>query len=195
MKSIVRKLSALDAPRSAQLHYDGMPEDFLPSFGKPFLAILHGHMIASPHMIPFGFFANDQLEGIIIGTTNTSLSMKQVMRSGALALVPHVLAKLITRPALINKLVQTISYGDDDVETTAELIVLSIDKSMQRIGAGTKLINALKKEFKMRGIKKFKVGTRDNNVAANSFYVHNGGVFINIKKMYGRDWNYYLYTL
>ena len=75
---MIKKLTAKEAKQSALLHKQGMPNDFLPSFGISFLTLLHQELINNPRVIALGAYNHKGLIGVLIATTNTSNTMREI---------------------------------------------------------------------------------------------------------------------
>lgn len=193
---MIKNLKPLDVAEAARIHLEGMPDDFLPSFGIQFLTCLYTSIIKSKSAISLGYYKNDQLVAVIIGTTNTPVFMNGILRESWIKLLPFVIKSLIIKPFIIKSLIQTFFYGQNDSNNIpAELIVLSVDKNNRRRGIGKKLVSKLREEYIHRGIKRYKVGTLSNNIIANKFYKKVGGKYVYSFTIYNRIWNVYEYHI
>lgn len=194
---MIKPLETIDTASSAQIHFEGMRNDFLPSFGINFLKVLHLQFIKSPSIIALGYFQNQsELKGIIFGTTDTHETMKKALLRCSFKLLPYVIPRLLKEPRLIHKLWETVKYGRDFPSLIkAELLILAVDKTSHRQGIGSKLISALKEEFKSQHIANFRVATLSSNKAANAFYKQLGGNILGSFSIYGRKWLVYGYYL
>ena len=189
---MIRKLINSDKYQTAKLHQLCMADDFLPSFGLPFLTKLHGYMIDSTDTVCLASFDKNILEGFIIGSFNTRKMMRQILAHHFLKLAPYLITKVLINPPTIILLVQTLFYGKQrESGPPAELIIICVSEPYRHQHIGTKLIAKLQKKFKELDVCRFKVGTLKMNTAANSMYKKFGGQYIYTFKMYNSDWNVY----
>lgn len=193
---MITQLKQSDVSKTAFLHKQGMPNDFLPSFGINFLEVLHRHLLQSRHSIGLGAFEKNELQGFIVGTTDISKLLKEIFIKSGWQFFPYIIYKVIASPKTIKYLYQTLFYGKNKNEKIkAELIILSIDEAARRKHLGSKLIKAFHKELKKLKIRKYKVGTLSTNLPANSFYRKTGGMYTYSFTIYDRTWNVYYYTV
>lgn len=193
---MIRKLNNLDALKSAELHLEGMPDDFLPSFGIRFLQLLHKQLLSDNRMIALGFEKQNQLIGILLATVDTTKTMRRVYLRAFIRLLPWIILKTVTQPHTLKYLWQILVYSRNYPGLPkAEILVLSVARYFRHRGIGNTLMQALNKEFRQRGTRRFKVSTRTNNASANAFYKKTGGVYIKEFSIFGRSWNIYVFEL
>ena len=193
---MISRLNSNDAELSARLHHEGMPDDFLPSFGIKFLILIHEGMIQSSYSISLGLFEKGELKGVIIGATDTQKLLTDIYKKLFLRLIPLVLSKVISQPSQIFFLWQTLVYSSrKPSKIPAELLVLAVDEQAQRKGYGTQLLKAMKMEFRRLGIQNFIVGASHKHKGANKFYVKTRGVWKKDFNMYNGMWSLYEYTI
>lgn len=194
---MIKNILLIDAKTAAQIHFEGMPGDFLAGFGIDFLEVLHRQLLSERDVIPLGWYEQNKLVGILIGTTNTQKALMGTLKKGWLHFLPFVIKKVLQSPEIIPSLWQTVMYGEKDhqQQKMGELIVLSIDKPYRRHGIASSLMQHFKKNLRAKGLTQFTVGTLATNKAANAFYQKQGGHYIGDHKIYGRVWHEYLYDL
>ena len=85
------------------------------------------------------------------------------------------------------------SAGSDDPPT--EILSFAVRQNVKRLGVGSAIFHAMKKEFKSRGITTIKVGTvAVNNDVGNEFYRKNGCILARTETFYGNSLvNVYMY--
>lgn len=193
--SMIQIITEKDTQRTAFIHRQGMPNDFLPSFGILFLKLLHERLLVSQYIIPLGYYKGGILHGFVMGTTNTKKALKETMLKNITLFLPFVIKKLITSPKTIKYLLETALYGNGDNQYSAEILIFSIEKEYRRKGVGNKLIKTLKNELRKKNISNLKVGTLSTNKAANNFYKKNGGKFHHTFKIYSHLWNVYHFKI
>ena len=193
---IIKPLTLQDADSSAKLHQEGMPKDFLPSFGFEFLKKLHQAIIINPEVISLGCFDKNQLIGILIGSRHTRNLFRQIFRHYKFKLLPHVLTQTFRHPLILKKFLQTFIYGVATPRTIpAEIIILSISENYRRRGIANKLFKSLIDKYKELKVSVFIVGTTVENEPANNFYVKVGGQYIKKFDIYNRTWNIYVFNI
>ena len=192
----IKPLTLKDASISAKLHLEGMPKDFLPSFGMKFLKILHEAIIDSSDVISHGYFKYNILVGILFASKNTRNIFLQILSTRLFKLLPFIIIRTLLFPATSIKLLQTIAYGLATPRTIpAEILILSVDHKFKRQGIASKLFTKLTQVYTQKQIKKFLVGTTSGNKEANAFYLKMGGKFIKNLKIYNRIWNMYSFDI
>ena len=193
---MIKKLTIGDVNKAVFLHQEGMPNDFLASFGTYFLNRIHYNLIKSKTVITLGNFEKENLNGIIYGSFNTSATYSEILRTGFFSLAPIIIVKFILKPKMFISIIQAILYPNQHSKSDikAELLILSISKVNRHAGIGSKLINQLKENFKNNHVYKFKVSTKESNLAANNFYIKNKGQYQKKISIFNTVWNlYYFY--
>ena len=189
-------LTTADSESVAQLHFDQLHDDFLPSFGLPFLRVLHQKLIGDPLSIGFCCKERKKLIGMVIATTNTRQLLKNVLISGFWQLTPFVLSKIINNPRSVKNIYETFFYGKSkNNKISAELMIIAVANGYQRQGIGHLLIQKVARELLHRGIRQFKVGTLATNTKANAFYKKNSGSLYYSYYLYGKKWHVYQYNV
>jgi ribosomal protein S18 acetylase RimI-like enzyme len=189
-------LTTADSEAMAQLHFDQLHDDFLPSFGLPFLRVLHQKLIGDPLSIGFCCKERKKLIGMVIATTNTRQLLKNVFISGFWKLTPFVVTKIITNPRSVKNIYETFFYGNNDQNhIKAELMIIAVVKGHQRQGIGQQLVQKVARELRHRGFHQYKVGTLSTNSKANAFYKKNGGTLYYSYFLYGKKWHVYRYNI
>lgn len=192
---MISLLTNKDIDKSAYLHYEGMPNDFLPSFGKKFLNELHRYLLEDKRIIALKH-ENPKLNGVLIATIDSGSTLSHTMRSGLFVFLPYIIAKIITQPKTLKFIFETVFYKNKYKDNIlAEVLVLSVSQDARKQGIGKKLVHKLKQVLREREIQKFRVSTLVSNSAANSFYQKTGGKLVYKIKIYDRIWNVYHYTL
>lgn len=191
---MIQLITIKDSHQAAAIHIEGMPDDFLAKFGIRFLEIMHEILLSSSSVIALGAIENNQLVGIIYGTTNTAKVFLEILYKGFFRLLPIVVFKFVTKPNILNNIFQAILYPNKKNEIKSELLILSISKQYRHKGLGTKLIQELIYKFQTNKIKIFKVSTKKSNLIANKFYKKNGGNYQGKIYIFNTIWNlYYFY--
>ncbi len=188
-------MSAADTAISAQIHLEGMSDDFLASFGLGFLIVLHKLLISTSSVISLGDYQNNKLTGILICSLNTTQTYKEILLKGFFSLLPYVIKNLVRHPANFIKVFQAVFYPSSQSQypKSAEILIMAIDKKYRRHGIGSKLISELKTNLASRKIRNLIVSTKKDNRVANAFYKKNGGIFQKTYPIFKTYWNEYFF--
>lgn len=194
---MIRYLLSHHASDSAKLHQNGMPDDFLASFGETFMFLLHKQLIRCPSVIALGNFDRNILTGIIFGSVNIKKTFLEFISINSILFLPFILKKIVLKPRILIRVFQAILYPhlNKPENTHAEILILSVSDKQRHKGIGTLLVNNLKQQYKSKGINQFKVSTKKDNYAANKFYKKAGGYYVSEKLIFDTVWNNYLFKI
>lgn len=190
---MLKKPSPSDTKTLASLHYAELSGDFLPSFGEPFLELLHQLILSSNHATALGFYEKNELVGFVVGTNHTGNFFSDIFKRGLPRMLPYVLRKLVLQPTTVKHFWQTLFYGNKKSDISAELIIIVVKDTAQGKGIGTQLLEQLKKEFKNKDIKTFLVSTTAENRQSNAFYSKRGGKALKKFHLYDKNWQMYVF--
>lgn len=191
---MIKNPSLVETKILASLHHQELSGDFLPSFGKPFLELLHQLILSSNQAITLGFYEKNELLGFVVGARNTNTFFSDIFKRGWPQLLPHVIKKLILQPNTLKHFWQTLFYGNKKSAILAELIIIIVTNKAQGKGIGTQLLEQLKAEYKKININQFLVSTIHNNKQSNSFYVKRGGKALKKFHLYDKNWQMYVFN-
>lgn len=193
---MIRTLAKSDVNDTALLHKQGMPNDFLPSFGIDFLKEFHKKLFQAKGSIAKGYFYQGKCLGFIIGSIYADQLLKEIFIKGFFHLTPHVLKKILSSPKSIKYIYQTFAYGNKrSIKLSVELVIIAVAQNNRRKGIGTKLLSELKREFKQRGFTQCSVSTTSSNLISNKFYLKQGAKIVKSFKLYDREWNTYAFRI
>lgn len=187
-------MTKADAKDAAKIHCEALSGDFLPSLGESFLTTLYKCIIGLNVGFGIVYEKDDRIVGIAVATEHSRLFFKKLFLWRFWALTPKILFSILKHPALIKRTLETlfISTHDNDVSgTDAELLVIVLHSAYRRQRIGTKLINAVNKEFSHRRILNYAVKTYADNKESNIFYINNHFKYHNSYLMYNLKWNIY----
>jgi len=180
----------------AKIHYDTLSyRSFITCFGRQFLYELYNGILVDR----LGFFILARIEnnvnGFILGCTDSTKLMSIIFKR-PFSYLRLILPKVIKKPALIIKLVETLLYSwKEGVAIKPELLVIAVDSKSRACGVGSKMLCKLNDEFKKRGIFEYKVTVHKVMDKSNNFYIKNGMELIKTFHFYGVDWNIYALQL
>jgi len=141
----------------AEIHQSALSSDFLPSLGFSFLKTLYDGIAEKPGIFGFVFMEKNEVEGFVVGARTTNTFFREAIKSHFFKLVFYLGLALIKKPAIITKIFETLFYPSKSDGSSAELVVLAVDKKFRNKGVGSSLIKSLEKEFRKVKIKKYKL--------------------------------------
>lgn len=193
---MIRKLTFVESHLTSNIHLRSMSDEFLPSFGIKFLEIVHHYLLKHPDVIAYGNFKNGELTGFIIGSSNSSRTLKQIIITAFFKLLPRIFRKIIKSPKIIIYLWETlILSAKNNQDISAELLIIAINFKHRKQKIGSRLFNKFSSALRKKSVKLFKIKTLKTNTASNAFYQKIGASFIFSFTLYGKVWNEYVYKL
>jgi len=190
----IQKMGREHIPAVACLDRENRRGDFLPALGGGFLRILYDRFLASGEAFGFVVLEKGRVAAFIIGSEDTRLLFRKVIRSAFIPLGFHAVPRLLSRPTLIKKLWETFSYPEKGSSAgKAELMVMGTYSAFRRRGLGRELVTALNRELSRRGVVDYQVTAKDKNSSANAFYRSLGFVYEGSFRLYNESWNRFSY--
>lgn len=178
--SYICKADKSDIDNISDIHIGALNNDFLPQLGKGFLRELYSGLLEDEETICLVHKSSInkkkvEISGFVVGSTNTREMFSKVYSKKKIKLFFAVIKRLITKPSLIFKVIETMRYPKkmDCSKLEAELVIIAVNKDYQGQGIGRKLCHELNKWFRKKDIYEYKVTTySDKN--ANKFYKKTG---------------------
>lgn len=187
---MIKPLELKHIPQVAKIHVRVLKQDFLPSLGTDFLEILYSGVIKNNEA--FGFVAEEKNKviGFVIGTKNMDRFFKTALTANLLKLVYLMAIKLLSRPALIKKTLETFLYTKKDKGPKSELVVIAVLDKWQGKGIGKKLVKSLETFLKKIKISKYKVTVYADKKAVKFYSKLNYSKLAEFN-LYGKPWYIY----
>lgn len=193
---MIRKMRSSDILTVVDIHITALPDDFLPSLGKEFLNFFYSLNLESSGVINLVFTDGENVKGFILGCTDSRKFFINTIKKNWLKLALLIGKRLIKNPSLIFKIIETFLYPKKEGEgPKPELLIVAVLPDFQEKGIGSQLVKSLEKEFKKKGIKKYKVSTLKQYRQANAFYRKLGFKFKSRFWLYNKAWNIYVKKL
>jgi glycosyltransferase involved in cell wall biosynthesis/GNAT superfamily N-acetyltransferase len=175
---VLRPARPSDAATMARLHTDGMPDAFLPTLGRPFMARLYRALAADPQAVALVAESVDGVVGFAAGVSSVGGFYRRFARSHGPAAVAAAAPRLI-RPTVAMRLLETVRYPARTVAgkgrlPDAELLSIAVDPPYRAGGTGRALADGVLSGLADRGIDQVKVVVGSANAAANHFYARVG---------------------
>lgn len=186
-----RELNNSQLSRISKLHYKVLKESFINNFGKNFIKISYKALVKNPQNLVFILEEKGEIYGFMVATLDDAKFTQRVIISYPFALFGEIL-KSIHKPFLLIKLLSWFFSLTGPSKGSPELKFIAIDPSLQRKGWGKKFILRLKREFKKRGIHRYKVETKAGNKYSNNFYKKQNFTYLYSKTIFGDKFNFYL---
>jgi ribosomal protein S18 acetylase RimI-like enzyme len=173
---VLRSATPVDAISIARLHLDMIDTGFLSSLGVGFLRLLYRSLIESNHGTVTVAEADGVIVAFIAGTDDTGAFYKQFLRAHFLEAMWRLLPSLV-RPRTWKRMWETIRYGGGEGSVAAELLSMAVAPNAQGSGLGSRLVDTLLDQMKVRGVDQVKVVAGEGNQAAISLYSRCGFEF------------------
>jgi len=190
----LKELSVNDSQAIADLHLKAFISFFLSSLGRKFLKIFYQTIIKNPNSIAFGLFNGEKLVAFSIGTSKKKGFYSKILKKSGLALLWAALPQLISKPQNITRLFFSLKSNEIEnvkIANSACLLSICVDPEIGSKGYGKKVLRAFEsKAFLFANTITLTTDT-DDNQAANSFYLSNGYLLINILYQAKRKMNLY----
>jgi len=189
----IREMRPEDAPAAASIHIEGQPGTFLSSLGEAFLRALYAELSCSPY--GFGYVAEEKgvVMGVVAATTDTPALFKDMALRRGWRLALPLVGRLLRHPSLIGKVLQTFTYPGKEGHRPGqgELLFIGVRGQARRQGTGSRLVEALVRGCRERGLTDLVVTVDASNEGANHFYIAKGFVYVKDFELYGRRMNLY----
>lgn len=189
---MIKQLSLSDVYQVACLHKQEL-SGFLPELGEAFLEKFYKVSLSLPEIFTLVEIENEQILGFVTGCTRTKGLYKKIIFKDIIGFATVFLNYFITHPGNLVKMVKILTYPGF-TDDSPELLTIAIIGHRQRKGIGTKLFNGCVKEFRKRGIKKFRISVYDR-LTANDFYKKIGCRFEKSFEFLEEKMNYYGYEV
>ena len=187
---MIKQLSIRDIDQVVKIHRKELP-GFLSELGEVFLNKFYKVSVDIPEMFTLVEKENGQICGLATGTTSTEGLYKKIISKDFLQFILLLLSYFITHPTKIIKIGKTLAYPGFSADNP-ELLTIAVKRSHQKKGIGRKLFSQIAREFKKRGVEKFKISVYDR-LPANGFYKRMGCRFERSFEFLGEKMNYYKY--
>lgn len=187
---MIKNLEIADISQVAKIHEREL-SGFLSRLGSPFLEKFYRASLDIPEMFTLVKKQNEQILGFVSGIVSTKGLYKKVIFRNPIFFGILFLRHFITHPQEIIQVLKILTYPGFS-EDNPELLTIAVVSEAQRKGIGTKLFHACVREFRKRGIRKFKISVYER-LPANVFYQKIGCRFENSFNFLGEKMNYYSY--
>lgn len=189
---IITSLAFQDIPQVARLHKTELP-GFLSQLGEAFLEKFYRASLSIPELFTLISKENEQILGFVTLTTNISDLYKKIIFRDVLGFSFLFLNYFITHPQKLLKAIRIFAYPGFK-EDIPELLTIAIGSQYQKQGLGRGLFEEAVREFKKKGVKKFRVSVYDS-LAANGFYRKMGCKLESSFMFLGEKMNYYTFNI
>lgn len=168
---MLRKARKSDVKTIAQIHFNELRLDFLPSLGMEFLTKLYIDFIINDGVDIAVFRNRDKVCAFIVGANDFGKVFKQIIINNFFGYSYLIAKKIMTKPSIIKYVFDTLIYPvKEGNDVKSELVVIAVSNEYQRKGIGRKLLIELENKFKKRKIMRYKVSVNNKNTRANLFY-------------------------
>lgn len=189
---MIKSLTISDIPQVAKIHHRELP-GFLSELGIVFLEHFYKESLYIPEIFTLVEKKNDQILGLVSGITTVKGLYKKIIFRDLPGFGILFLSYIITHPIQIVKMVKILMYPGF-MEDIPELLIIAVSKGHQKKGIGKKLFHEITRQFRKRGIKKFKISVYER-MPANGFYKKIGCRYDSSFDFLGEKMNYYTYQI
>jgi ribosomal protein S18 acetylase RimI-like enzyme len=161
----------------ATLHYDTLPDDFLPALGLSFLKkAYYPAVVKSPYAKTFIAQDDKQIAGCITIATDGELFIKEVIANNMVKLCLYAMYKAIRSPKFLYLSFElfwsSITGKPDPVK--GEIIFIGVNREYQGKGIGKLLVNSALDHLKQNSIKFCRTKTLEKNTNVINMYENMG---------------------
>ena len=184
-----RSLKSEDIERVSRIHGAELP-GFLSKLGSEFLEEFYRVLLDMESVFTYVYEERGLIYGFATGTVSSGL-LKTVIFRRPFKFGLIFLGYFITHPFYLANFIKALSYPGLK-QNQAELLTIAVDRNYHKRGVGKRLLDAICKEFRRRGINSFMVSVYDR-LPANGFYKKMGFEFEKSFEFLGERMNYYEY--
>jgi len=171
---VIRPARPSDAAAMARLHTEGMPDAFLPTLGRRFMARLYRQLAGDPQAVTLVAEGVGGVVGFAAGVSSVAGFYRRFVRAQGPAAVLAAAPRLV-RPSVARRLVETARYPAREVSgigrlPDAELLSIAVDPPYRAGGTGRALADGVLSGLAERGVDQIKVVVGSANGVANRFY-------------------------
>jgi GNAT superfamily N-acetyltransferase len=191
---MIKSLTSKDFKQIAKIHFNAFPNFFLTSFGKKFLKIFYQGILESEDGYGLGYFANNDLLGFAIGTSNPNGFYKRLAQKNFFSLTIAAIPSFLLNPKKGAQLIQSLRSQHQSIdEGTGVLLSICTLPTIQNKGMGSQIISAFEELSKQKNLSYLALTTDcENNEAVNAFYQNKAYILKEqFYTMNGRKMNFY----
>ena len=157
----------------AALHYDALPNDFLPSLGYNFLErVMYKSALHSDYCKTFVFMEGVTVGGFITIAMDNTQFFKHILRTNLHWIFWYGLTKALWNFGRLKEAWDALVNAKGGNKGTAlpEIFVIAVGRDFRRKGIGSKLIEIAMEYLSARGLDRCQVKTLCQNLAALAMY-------------------------
>ncbi len=193
---IIRPICRENCEQVARLHKTNIQVGFLSILGVSFIKLIYQSMVDSDTAFCIVAEDNKNIVGFISGAVNLSPFFKKFIKRNFLKANILLFPKLM-KPENIRKIFNILFYPNKTSGLPdAEFLSLVVDERYRVKGLARILINELIKNFKERGINRFKQLVTSKLTLYDKFYEIMGAQFHSEITVYkGEKWRVYIWEI
>lgn len=190
----VRRMQPAEAEAVATYHAECIPHGVLSELGTRVLARVYRALNASEDAFIFvGVDARGCVAGFVSGVIDVRRMYRRILRRHWLAFSVASLRHLFSI-RMLRRILHTLRYPArvEGKYPQAELLSIVVAAEARGSGLATALLDALRAEFRARGVARFKVMVGAHLERANAYYRKHGFVLAGEITSHGRPSNIYV---
>lgn len=179
-EAAIRPAVPADVSAMVRVHLAEFKGLFLAEMGPRFLGHYYEAFLAHPEGINYVADREGRVLGFVVGTLNED-AYRSAVRDRRIGMALTSLARVITRPGLLPRVVGRFASVESDIrdpiearylrDGAAHLISLAVSSAMTGTGLGTRLVRAFEDGARARGKTTVYLTTAaESNESANRFY-------------------------
>ena len=162
-----------DLPAVARIHYESLPDDFLPSLGLDFLeAAYYPAAIQSQHAVTYVVRIDDVPAGFVTIAHDSDRYTKDVLKGRYLMIGGYALRAALRDPSYLVRSAQVFRAAllskPDPIK--GEIVFIAVDKNHRRHGFGVQLISCAIEYMQQKGIGQCRTKTLASNANVIGMY-------------------------
>lgn len=174
---VLRPLTPADVERCAELHVEAFPGFFLSQLGPRFLREFYRGFLGDPDAIAVvATTASGGVVGAVVGSFAPQGFFSRLLKRRFAGFAVASMLVVLRHPSAAPRLLKAIAYrGRVPVRVSGALLSsICVDPTAHAQGIGSQLISRFETEARSRGMLAYLLTDRDDNQAANAFYLRNG---------------------
>ncbi len=162
-----------DLPAVARIHYESLPDDFIPSLGLDFLeCVYYPAAIQSQHAVTYIARINSKPAGFVTVAHDSTLYTKDILKGHYLMIGGYALRAALRDPSYIIRSMQVFQSAllskPDPIK--GEIVFIAVDKNQRGQGLGVGLVTRAVGYLQHQGVSQYRTKTLASNVNVIRMY-------------------------
>lgn len=188
---MVRTATVLDIPYLASIHFQSLPDDFLPSLGQDFLEkVYYPAAVKSANAATFVVDENGSVCGFVTVACDSGKFSAEILQTYWISVTQYALRAIIRNPLYLIKCFEvlwSVLFSKPDV-VKSEIVFIAVNAKNRNQGLGMKLVAATMEYLKLNNISQCRTKTLQENAGVIAMYEKMGWRVRNRFRLIARDY-------